>query len=302
MEKLKIAILGVGSIGEFHSREFNDLRCEVVAILTSKIESAYNKAKKLKEKYNINARSYSNLNELLSKEKIDAVSICTPHQFHSEQVRKCLEHNLHVLCEKPFVLDNNCDNYKIAKNLFELAKEKGKVLSVNTQLISMLDYIPKRIYSEGLNEFSMYMEPNKKGVINLITEVTPHMNSFLIRLMGNMDIKNIKFPIAQEDNVKINFNYGTCRVEYNIKIKDERPRKVEFSINGNKFERKIKENYEQELASEKNSVKIKDPLNVSIQKFIEAVKNKGKPLVGESEILQNVKLQDLIIKEYLLTI
>jgi hypothetical protein len=302
MKKLRVAILGVGSIGEFHAREFKNAGCEVVAILTSSMQSAHEKSKKLKNSYDIAAKPYWDIEELLSKEKIDAVSICTPPQFHSEQVRKCLEYNLNVLCEKPFIQDSDCDNYQIARKIFDLAKEKWKVLSVNTQLVSILDYVPKKYLSGNLNEFSMYMEPNKEGVINLITEVVPHMNSLLMHLAGDKIIKNIKFPVAEKNSVKIQFNYGDCKVEYNIGVKKERPRKLKFSINEKEFEREIGDNYKQKLVYDKYSIDIEDPLSISIRKFAKHIKSNNKLPVNNLEILNNVKLQDLIIKRYLLTI
>ena len=39
MEKLRAAILGPGKIGEFHAREFANVGCDVIAILTSSGEN-----------------------------------------------------------------------------------------------------------------------------------------------------------------------------------------------------------------------------------------------------------------------
>lgn len=297
--KLKVAILGLGSIGEFHAREFHNSGCEVSAILTTSKKSAKEASKKLKDLYGIKARYYFNLEELLSKEKLDAVSICTPSEMHSIQTKQSLDSGLHVLCEKPFVLDSKCNNYKTAKKLVKLAKEKKRILSVNTQWVSLLDELIKNHELQKISNFSMYLEPNIEGAINLISEAVPHMNSFLIKLLGDKEVKNIKFPLIQKDSVKIQFEYGICQVEYNFGLKKERPRKINFSINEIKFERIIGKNYQQQIAYDGKVLDINDPLKVSIQKFVNAIKNKDKPLIEKSEIIQNVKLQDLIIKKYL---
>lgn len=55
--------------------------------------------------------------------KCDAVYIATPHETHSEYIRKALNKGKHVLCEKPM-----CLSADETLELFELAKEKGLVL------------------------------------------------------------------------------------------------------------------------------------------------------------------------------
>ncbi len=55
--------------------------------------------------------------------KINAVYIASPHITHYEYIKTALEHNLHVLCEKPLVLSS-----VEAKNVFKLAKDKKLVL------------------------------------------------------------------------------------------------------------------------------------------------------------------------------
>ena len=50
------------------------------------------------------ARSYESAEELLEKETLDFVDICTPPATHARLVRAALERSLHVLCEKPLVV------------------------------------------------------------------------------------------------------------------------------------------------------------------------------------------------------
>ncbi|HEY6146410.1 MAG TPA: Gfo/Idh/MocA family oxidoreductase [Thermoanaerobaculia bacterium] len=48
---------------------------------------------------------YGSAEELLSEERLDFVDICTPPSAHAEAIRLALDRGLHVLCEKPLVLD-----------------------------------------------------------------------------------------------------------------------------------------------------------------------------------------------------
>lgn len=50
------------------------------------------------------ARWYSDPEELLAREQVEFVDICTPPDSHSRLIRASLERSLHVLCEKPLVL------------------------------------------------------------------------------------------------------------------------------------------------------------------------------------------------------
>ena len=50
---------------------------------------------------------------------VEAVYVATPNSLHYENCRLCLEHGKHVLCEKPFTI-----NEKQAQELYRLAKDK----------------------------------------------------------------------------------------------------------------------------------------------------------------------------------
>ena len=51
------------------------------------------------------ARSTINLAEALAADDIDCVYIASPHAFHAEAIRQCLQAKKAVLCEKPLVTD-----------------------------------------------------------------------------------------------------------------------------------------------------------------------------------------------------
>ena len=54
-----------------------------------------------------------------------AVIVAVPDQFHYEVVRAVLQHDQHVLCVKPLVL-----NYRHAHEIEQLAREKGLFVGV----------------------------------------------------------------------------------------------------------------------------------------------------------------------------
>lgn len=72
-----------------------------------------------------NLSAYSDFDEMLAKESLDAVIIATPSRLHAPMVRNALEHGLHVFCEKPFCLD-----WRDSEELAALADAKGRVTQV----------------------------------------------------------------------------------------------------------------------------------------------------------------------------
>jgi predicted dehydrogenase len=68
-------------------------------------------------------RTYALPEDLLLRETLDFVDICTPPASHSALARSALERSLHVLCEKPLVLSP-----EELRGLPALAAEKERVL------------------------------------------------------------------------------------------------------------------------------------------------------------------------------
>jgi len=62
---------------------------------------------------------YSSYEELTADPEVDAIYIATPHPFHYENAKLCLEAEKAVLCEKPLTV-----NAKQAEKLFKLSQSK----------------------------------------------------------------------------------------------------------------------------------------------------------------------------------
>ena len=64
-------------------------------------------------------RSYGSYEALAADPEVEAVYIATPNTLHYANCKLCLEHGKHVLCEKPFTI-----NEEQAQELYRLAEEK----------------------------------------------------------------------------------------------------------------------------------------------------------------------------------
>jgi predicted dehydrogenase len=104
MEPVKWGIIGPGNI----AREFvSDLAFakkpqQVVAVLGNSRVSALEFTRAFHVPY-----LFFELNEFVTKGKMDVVYVATPHTIHYEQVLKCLEHRIPVLCEKPLTINES---------------------------------------------------------------------------------------------------------------------------------------------------------------------------------------------------
>lgn len=293
MKDLKVAVLGAGKIGKYHVREFSNLGSKVVAILGSTKESVETTAKKLEEEFKVKLNPYYHLETLLEREELDIVSICTPPEMHEDQIRKCLEKNLHVMCEKPLV-----QTYKEAKYLFELAGKRNKLLEVNTQWASIADSLMEWTGDGKLKKFSVYMEPGVKG-IDMLRDHLPHANSILIKIAPNGKVIDIRTEI-HEDSAKVSFDYLyqdiCCKVNYEFKFKSERPRDIVFSLNDKQFKREVTPTYQQSFVSGGKTFPIEDPLKTSIKMFLDTIKHGKAPLIDKNEIMKNILLNEEILK------
>jgi len=93
---MKVAVIGVGSMGKNHARVYSELPeadLAAVADADQKLVAA------TAEKHG--AHAYTDYREMLEKEKPDAVSIVVPTAMHEEVGLAALDAGTHVLMEKP---------------------------------------------------------------------------------------------------------------------------------------------------------------------------------------------------------
>lgn len=117
---MKVGVIGVGFIGAVHIEQLRRLgNVEVVAI------TDHSNPKEKAKKFFV-PRAYSDYKEMIDKEDLDCIHICTPNSLHYEIAKYALEKGVHVLCEKPMT-----STLEQADDLRRMAKEKGLVHAIN---------------------------------------------------------------------------------------------------------------------------------------------------------------------------
>ena len=113
MKKFKAAVIGCGNISPRHIEALVALDyVELAAVCDNK----ENVAKYAAEKYGV--KYYTDYEEMLKCEKLDAVHICLPHYLHTKVSQAALKSGVNVLCEKPMSID-----FESAKETVEIAKK-----------------------------------------------------------------------------------------------------------------------------------------------------------------------------------
>ena len=122
MKKIKVAVIGTGSISNCHIEAYlKNPNVELYAFCDLNEELVKQKA----EKYGV-TRVYTD-KDLMLKElpEIDAVSVCTWNSQHAPCTIAALNAGCHVICEKPMAT-----NAEEAKKMKEAADKNGKLLMV----------------------------------------------------------------------------------------------------------------------------------------------------------------------------
>ena len=120
MNKLKLCLVGVGSIGRRHLRLLNE-RDDVTLCVVEPFEPSW---QRIVEEVGTFER-FASLDEALASGNVDAVIISTPHGMHAKMAIQALEAGVHVFCEKPM-----SDALTECVAMLKAAQKTDKVFSV----------------------------------------------------------------------------------------------------------------------------------------------------------------------------
>ncbi|MFV0504891.1 MAG: Gfo/Idh/MocA family protein [Lachnospirales bacterium] len=127
MKKVKVGIIGCGGIANGkHLPALKEIKEVELVAFCDIIEE---RAVKACKEYGVEgAKHYKDYKELLKDKNIETIHVCTPNKSHSFITIDALRSDKHVLCEKPMA-----KTYAEAKEMVEVAKETGKILTIGYQ-------------------------------------------------------------------------------------------------------------------------------------------------------------------------
>lgn len=121
MEKIRIGVIGTGSIAMEHLRAYQkNPHVEIYALCDLNAELLAKRAAEFGVEH-----TFTNCEDMLKLPEIDAVSVCTWNSAHAPCSIAALNAGKHVLCEKPMAM-----NAKEAMAMKEAAERNGKLLMI----------------------------------------------------------------------------------------------------------------------------------------------------------------------------
>jgi predicted dehydrogenase len=319
---VKIGVIGTGHLGNIHTKLLQQIpECELVGIYDKNPEQAATVA----QSYGIPA--FPTVEALL--EQVDAVSIATITSAHHEIGKICLEHNKHVIVEKPITV-----TIPEAEELVALAAERHLILQVghierfNPALLSLEHYLlePLFIQSDRLAQFNPrgtdvavvldLMIHDIDIILSLVKSEVTHIEASGVPVVsGTVDIANARIEFAngavanvtasrisqkklrkmrlfQRDGyIALDFTTGVSEV---FRLLPGDAQLNEGTISFGELgvgERKKKVVYEQPESKDINA------LQYELSLFVKAVAEGTQPVVSGADGLRALKVANEIVKK-----
>jgi len=291
MERMKVAVVGIGKLGRHHVRIYNELKnVDLVGI----VDIDKKKAQRLAKEYKTN--QYNDYRELLGK--IDAVNIVVPTEYHYNIARDFLNSGCNVFIEKPIT-----PTLPEAEGLLKIASKKNLILQVghierfNVAVQEAQKYIKRPQYIEAyrLGPF----DPRTTGV-GVVLDLMIHDIDIVLSLVKSpiKYIDAIGMPILtnHEDiaTAHINFENGCIANITASRVTKDRLRKIRvfqnniyISLDYWKQSLRILQKKEgvktiksmRDIVIRRPFLKRDEPLKSELEDFIDCVQAGKKPLV-----------------------
>ena len=226
MAKVKVAVLGTGSLGQHHARIYSELHAAGQVELTGIYDAHAETARQIAGKHKL--KVFSSIAEAAAAS--DALNIVTPTTTHFEIAKILLSQGKHVLVEKPMT-----DDSAQAAELCELAQKNNCVLQVGhverfNPVFKVLEGIatdPKFIECDRLSPF-----PARSTDIGVVLDLMIHdldiVLAFVKSPVVSVDAVGIPVLSKTEDiaNARLRFANG-CIANLTVsRISPERVRKI----------------------------------------------------------------------------
>jgi predicted dehydrogenase len=229
---VKVAVLGVGSLGKEHARIYADMAAAREVDFTGVYDLSNEATHRFAEKYHV--RPFKSLGEAAAA--ADALSIVTPTVTHFDLAKMLLQQGRHVLVEKPMT-----DNAAQAAELVRLASEHNCVLQVG----HVERFNPAFKYLQGLATDPRFIEthrlspyPARSTDVGVVLDLMIHdldlVLAFVKSPVVNVDAVGIPVLSKSEDiaNVRLRFASGCVANFTASRVSAERMRKIRVFSGG----------------------------------------------------------------------
>jgi len=226
MAKIKVAVLGTGSLGQHHTRIYSELHAAGTVELTGIYDAHAETARKIAEKHKLHV-----FNSIAAAAAAsDALNIVTPTVTHFDLAKQLLNQGKHVLVEKPMT-----EKTEQAAALIELAQKNNCVLQVGhverfNPVFAFLQTVatePKFIECHRLSPFPARSTDNGV-VLDLMIHDLDVVLAFVKSPVTSVDAVGSPVLSKSEDiaNVRLRFANGCVANLTASRVSPERMRKI----------------------------------------------------------------------------
>jgi len=284
MNKIRVAVIGVGHLGSIHAKIYKEIpSCSLTAVCDT------DKARLKEISEGLGVPGYSDYKELFGQ--VDAVSVAVPTKWHYKVAEDFLKHNIHALVEKPFT-----PNLEEADALIKLAEENKLILQVghierfNSAFAATQKIIknPKFIECHRLSPF-----PNRSLDVGAVLDIMIHDIDIIIGLV-NSEIKqidsvgiNVLTKFEDIANSRITFKNGCVANLTASRISDEVMRKIRIfqentyiSLDYKDAKAVVYKKGAFSITKHDLPIEKEQPLQKELASFIDCVTNHKEPLVS----------------------
>ncbi len=317
LRPLRVGVVGarqaVQGIGAYVAREFARAGCDVVGIVGTSAATVAEARVDLERRFGLSCEGYTQLAELLARQRPDIVALCSPAGGHREQLAEALAAGVHVFCEKPLWWDDSCRSSaggdalaSVVAGMAQGFADRGLLLELNTQWPCTLESY-RRLHPDVLrgeapwpvSRFDMLLSPIRRGP-DLVVDGAPHALSLLAALTGHGRVEAVsaRWPGPDDTALDLAFRYvharGETAVSLRLRTCPQQPRPAGYGVDGAWAERQVTQpGYRMSLSAAGRSEPLHDPLDLRVARFVADVRaRKATDVQGLVESLVN--LRDLV--------
>jgi len=206
-KSLRAAVIGVGTFGSMHAKVYAEIEsADLVAVADIRADAVQNFVSEY------GARGYTDYNELLEKEDLDIVSICTSDELHLKPVLAAAAAGKHILVEKPLAM-----NVSDCNTMISAAVDAGVKLMVGQILrFDPRYYTARQAIADGQIGTPVHLFARRNNLLTSALRLGDHTS--VLYFLGIHDIDFINWCI--DDKVERVYAESVARKFRDKKIAD----------------------------------------------------------------------------------
>ncbi|MCC6542884.1 MAG: Gfo/Idh/MocA family oxidoreductase [Nitrospirae bacterium] len=286
--KIKVAVIGVGYLGEHHARIYSSMSD---VLLVGVVDANKSRADEIAAKYS--TKAYYDYKELPGN--VQAVSIAVPTVLHHSISLDFIKHNIDVLIEKPVTttIDEADDLIKEAQKRSVLL-QVGHIERFNSAYKNLLNVVRKPGFIET-HRLGPYVG---RGIdVDVILDLMIHDIDIILSIVKSdvVEVRALGVPVLTSNidiaNARLEFSNGCVANLTASRVSREKVRKirifqantyiaVDYAQQSMGIYRRVIENNIPKITGEDTKLEKEEPLLSELASFINAVRKRSTPAVS----------------------